>query len=388
MAAAFDEAVGSKGAGPDDNFLSLGGDSLQAIGLSLMLEGRFGLALGDDGFDPARSIGDWARLVRSAAAPPFEPAHHGEVSFEERLACARELDQARRAGRQPDLTTRPAFTWASTVQLMLISGRIQLAQWSLAQMARAFPGMAFHRELRPILAAAPPAEGLTPFKEDPAAQVQVAPRPGAQATLVFFAGGGEIGMGLPLALLHRWIGKLDANLVYLRPFDRDFYLGGMACFGPGPAALVAGVRGILDRLGAPRTGVVGNSMGGFGAIRFGLELDADAVLALSPQTIIGPEFAGDGGQETRRRLRAAYPGAPFDLRPLWQAAARRPRLVVGYGEDAWDDRLQAERLDGLPNVELRPIPGYDGHLTPRELIRRGAFLPLLREVFEGGGPDA
>ncbi len=178
-------------------------------------------------------------------------------------------------------------------------------------------------------------------------------------------------------MVHRWFGLLDANLIYVRPFNEDFYLGGVAAFGEGRAAMVEGLGRLLAELGAPRTVCLGHSMGTFPAVRFGPQLGAQAIMALSPVTALG---AGAEPSRVRRRLERTFPGEPFDLRPVWQAARRRPKLTLVYGEHCWDDRLQAERFADLPAVELRPLAGYESHLITRELILNDALLPLLREL--------
>ena len=66
VAEAFEAALGFAGVSPDDNLLSLGGDSLQALDVALELERRFGLKLEDGEFDATRTVRDWAAL---AAAP-------------------------------------------------------------------------------------------------------------------------------------------------------------------------------------------------------------------------------------------------------------------------------------------------------------------------------
>ena len=67
VAEAFEAVLGIRGVGADDNLLSLGGDSLQAVDIALELDRRFGLTVEEGEFEPSRSIAAWAELVRGRA---------------------------------------------------------------------------------------------------------------------------------------------------------------------------------------------------------------------------------------------------------------------------------------------------------------------------------
>ena len=392
MTAAFEAVLEMTGVSPDDSLASLGGDSLQAVNLMLRLEAEFGLKLDRSSFDASRTIAEWAAMAREAEAAADRRAadtrpRWARVPVRLRHAAIRRIIAAREAGERLDPTERPVIVWGAAAHRLLISGRLGLARWAMPQLRAGFPAAGYFASMCELLEAMPPAEGVIPFEDDPEQAVQVVPRPGAEATVIYFAGGGEVGTGVPLPLLHRWIGQLDANLIYLRPFGLDFYADGMAAFGLGAPAMVAGLRRRLAALGSSRTFCLGNSMGGFAAVRYGLELGAEAILTLGPQTMVGPDFDERGGDRIRERIRRNVPTAPLDLRPIWPPRAPPPRLVIVYGEQCWEDRLYAEHMAGLPGVELRQVDGFDSHTLARELIRRGELLPLLRSVVEAPAKD-
>ena len=378
---AFEAALGRRAMTAQDSLVSLGGDSMQAVALALELERRCGLTLEDGDVDPARTIAEWSDMVRAVRGPAAPGPAEAASPDPQTPALMAQIAQAHAAGRPLEMSGRPAQHWTAAAHALLSAGRFDLALWTLTQMRQAFPGLRVAKTLAKLMRAMPPQTVQPILQEDPHGRLHVAPRPGAGATLVVFGGGGEAGSGLPLTMLQRWLGLLDANLVYLRPFDEDFYLGGLSPFGEGRQAMLNGLRDLAGRLGAPRILCLGESMGGFAAIGCGLELGAEAVLALGPLTIAGADF-NRSGPAMRRRLRRAYPDAGLDLRPTWLAAARRPRLLIAYAEDNWDDRLHAERMQGLPGVELRPQAGRSGHLIGREMMQQGRFLPLLHDAFD------
>ncbi len=236
----------------------------------------------------------------------------------------------------------------------------------------------------------PPAGAQTPFRPRPESEVQVARREGARTTLVCFAGGGQVGTGVPLPILHRWLGLLDVNLVYLRsPRLTDFYLGGLKGLGSGASGLASGLRALLTDLGAERTLAYGTSSGAFAAIRYGLEVGAEAILALGAPTDMTPGF----NQhlllaDVAARLSAAFPGEPLDLRPLVAAADPPPRLTLVYGDACWNDRIYVEHLAGLPGVELHPVDDFEGHHVAMELLLRGEFMALMESFVATRPPVA
>ena len=64
LAALFERTLEVGGATAEDNLLSLGGDSLNAVQIALELSSRYGLSFDVDDFAPSRSIGEWARRIR------------------------------------------------------------------------------------------------------------------------------------------------------------------------------------------------------------------------------------------------------------------------------------------------------------------------------------
>jgi acyl-coenzyme A synthetase/AMP-(fatty) acid ligase/acyl carrier protein len=66
----IETALGVKGATPEDNLASLGGDSLQAVEIMAEIETRFGLAVPEDIFASRRNIRDLASWIAAKRASP------------------------------------------------------------------------------------------------------------------------------------------------------------------------------------------------------------------------------------------------------------------------------------------------------------------------------
>jgi amino acid adenylation domain-containing protein len=75
VASAFEAVLGIRGATPEDNLLSLGGDSLQAVGVALELQNRTGVTVPQEVFAEIRSIRDLAEWI-SRVRPPANGGLH------------------------------------------------------------------------------------------------------------------------------------------------------------------------------------------------------------------------------------------------------------------------------------------------------------------------
>lgn len=140
------------------------------------------------------------------------------------------------------------------------------------------------------------------------------------------------------------------------------------------APIVERVTAFLERLRARRVIVLGNSMGGFGAVALGPRFPGCVrVIAFSPQSSVQPALV------------------PFETRwPDWAAAITQwdlpdaaalvdnveSHLFFGRGDSL--DMQHAARFaaSALPGRHIYRVAGTDHDLV-RDLKRRGALSPLL-----------
>ncbi len=291
-----------------------------------------------------------------------------------------ELERAFQEGRAPDFASADVAGWVKVADMLVQQGRLEAAEHAIRRLNVEFPDIEWARTLCDLFEMMPPTtDGQVPFADDFPKDVQIVPREGADIALLVFCGV-KHRLGMPLPMSHRWLGRARASIVYLRDLKTDFYLGGVTSLGDRAASIEA-LRQIVKDLGARRIVTFGNSSGGYGALDYGMALGAEAAMSMSGQVNLTPEFNVHLGPAlTSRRLNDTYPGATLDLRDAILASTRPPRTWVVYGEDHWDDRLHAEHLAGLPQVTLRAVERYKGHNTTLELIRRGQFDDLVREL--------
>ena len=77
------------------------------------------------------------------------------------------------------------------------------------------------------------------------------------------------------------------------------------------------------------------------------------------------------------RVSRIIPEAAIDLKQSYADAAQPPRALIVYGENSWDDRLQAENMAGLPSITLQTLEGSVIHNVTMALIGLGRFEALL-----------
>lgn len=220
-------------------------------------------------------------------------------------------------------------------------------------------------------------EGLKePIEVRAPSDVMILRAPEAKQTLISF-GGANSAFWLPPPVLN----LSGTNIIALRDDRRLWHLGGVRGLGGNYEDTLAGLQRLTGELGAEKTFIVGCSSGGYAALRYALDLEPGAVLAISPMVghddipSLLPKFPG------LRPLMRTVPGMPVDLRPLYQSHPNPPKVTIAWGGRHQFDNQQATRMRGLPNVTLMPVPGISAHAVWLKLLSDQALEPLLLRAF-------
>ena len=211
------------------------------------------------------------------------------------------------------------------------------------------------RRVRPLLDA------------DPRRDVIVAEAAGADAAVLLFTGTSDE-LWMPLLLFDQYLATHRITAVYLKDFHRLRYLRGIVSLGDDVATTAAALRELTARMGVKRLYTLGNCVGGFAAIRYGVELGAERVLAFSPPTQIAPETPlqlEEGRRFMKRRLEMLVDPDLTDLAPYLRNRRFGGDIQIMYEQDDPRDAVQALRLTGLPGVRLRPLPAVSGRSLTR-----------------------
>ena len=182
------------------------------------------------------------------------------------------------------------------------------------------------------------------------------------------------GLGIqPLTVL-RESGLIHNNLVLLKDYYRFFYQAGLNPEITNVDAITARLRECREELPYVRqTFCCGPSSGGYAAILFGHYLQVDIVYAFAPVTLINlDDLKRFGGCKDVSRIGKEH----RDLALLLANYNGRTRYKMFYCDGHVRDRKYAERLQGLPGVELCPQPG-----TTHNVIQAIYESGRLREIF-------
>jgi hypothetical protein len=172
----------------------------------------------------------------------------------------------------------------------------------------------------------------------------------------------------------------------LKPFGQHILFlqdSRLACYTDGIDGLRRGyensledLRALCSELGNLPIYCMGRSTGGFGALRFGLDLEAQAVLAFSPRTSLAANLEPRADEVYARDMLGER---AIDLKPLFAARTSIPRLTLYYGALNGSDVRHAQRFADLPGAQVIALEGLAGHNSQGRLIAEKKNDTVLAE---------
>jgi hypothetical protein len=213
-------------------------------------------------------------------------------------------------------------------------------------------------------------------------------------TMLIAFGGMPGHIGMPVFEFFTLTKDLAIKKVYLRDLARAWYLAGIPGFGDDVPSTAEALRNTIEKIGAKRVVMAGNSSGGWAALLFGALAGADLVLAFAPQTVLladqlhAVEDTRWDAQLRRLTKREMVDERFLDLVPVLSSPDRpRPvNFVVHYPSDYALDTFHAERLGGREGVELVGYPGVRNHGLIRKLRRTGQLGDILEAAVRQAQP--
>jgi hypothetical protein len=306
------------------------------------------------------------------------------VDAPERLevALVRELEIAYFSGAAVAVVAHASpYQWANACHDLFEAGRLDVLEFAVRHLHKIYPDLTYLATLQAYFDAIPRHLPAPPaFFENPAAEVQIVRRPDCDKVLFCFCAC-QGTLGLHVNLIHQWLGRAPASLVYIKDLQELWGGCGFPTLGPDRASAVAALRRIADQLGGKRIYTMGVSKGGYAALYYGLALEAVAALNLGGATDLRPDFVESLGpvEQQYLKLRELAPDYTLNLRDCYACAPRKPHVLLAYSAGHPRDRRQAHQMAGLPNVELVAVD-YGHHNTIDPLIRNGEFMSLLERL--------
>ncbi|HYF21791.1 MAG TPA: hypothetical protein VD929_00190 [Caulobacteraceae bacterium] len=291
---------------------------------------------------------------------------------------------------------RPQWAFEG-VRVLGVSGRKAEAAEALKAAMRRWPKALERPELKALVLAAdggappsaalarhaPPDEALRrPLVGDDPSRDLIAVRGERDAVVLVFTGLADR-MVMPLPLFDRYLAELGLGAIYLRDRRRMGFFSGVSSLGDGYDQAISGLRGLIGDLGAKRVFTLGNSAGGMGAVSYGLDLDAEAILGFSAPIAIWAEMKAHDARAAllADRLLGKVPAERSDFRRRLGAAGRKGFVHLYFGEEMPEDRAHARAFEGIAAVRLHPIEGLAGHGALFRMAESGALRRELAERF-------
>ncbi len=201
--------------------------------------------------------------------------------------------------------------------------------------------------------------------------------PSARDVVLVFLGVGSR-FFMQIASLHPFLKPFGHHVLYLRDMQWSVFLRGIDGLGASYEESVARLRDVCRGLGDGHARIYcyGASMGGFGALRYGLDLGARRVLAIETMTSTkgGLCRAQDEGW-----LADKLGPLAVDLRTLYRQHPTPPPATLYYGADNRRDAIHAERFADVPGARVVPVPGSADHDCLGKLIADARFPEILTE---------
>jgi len=220
------------------------------------------------------------------------------------------------------------------------------------------------------------------FMEDSA--VQYEPCAGSDRLIIVF-GGINQGVGLPVFEFRRSLSEFSCAKLFVRDLGQSWYHGELPGFAADRDDALAKMAALIERGGYRRIVTIGNSMGGYAAIWFGVRLAAAQVLAFAPQTFIGPWLRlWHLDPRWMREILSVYQNA-LRNRPvldLKRDLARRryeSKIEIFCGDMCRLDVVHAGRMSKLDGVTVHSIQD-----THHDSIKRLRDDGTLRELLSRG----
>lgn len=187
------------------------------------------------------------------------------------------------------------------------------------------------------------------------------------------------------------------NKILVRDSGNSWYHRAISGLGAHPDETAASLRALIRDIRPSKVVTIGQSMGAYAALMYGLLLEAEQVIAFGPLSFLDPAQAllyhERRWLSVMRDLATNPPPSRYDdLLALGRSkACKLPDMHILFGtrpdkdgstESVNLDAMHAHRLSALGNCTLYPFP-YSGHPVVQHLIDTKRINALLAKIIAG-----
>lgn len=218
---------------------------------------------------------------------------------------------------------------------------------------------------------------------DDGSELLVAPRQGTETVMLVFTGLANRA-GISVRLLDAYLATLNISVIYLRDNTRLLFNDGIESVADSYEGTLETIKQRIKELGAKKIICFGNSGGGFAAIRYGIDLNAEKIIGINGVTNVCRDFMiADGRAKIVINRMQKYPEKYKNLKLyIEENPEYTGSITMYYSELVGHDKLQTLNLEGVAGVELRPIVGNGSHDLLGDLEEKGQLMEFLSEMIE------
>ena len=209
-----------------------------------------------------------------------------------------------------------------------------------------------------------------------------------QSNLLVSFGGVNQGLGMPVFEFFNSISDIHCDKIYLRDFQQAWYQKGVDSEIDNLDKVVEYLNNIISKNNYDKVCFLGNSMGGYAAILFGIILNVDSVISFAPQSFIDiSNRLRNFDARWMKKISKIYfykgkRSEYFDLKKhLSKCKPYKTEINVYYSPNHRLDRKHAERLKKQENIILHPISA-GGHAVVKVVRNSGELKSLIKSAFK------
>lgn len=207
------------------------------------------------------------------------------------------------------------------------------------------------------------------------------------SNLLVTFGGINQNMGMPVFEFYKSLNKIKCDKCFIRDFNQAWYHLGVSHDHKSIEALKKHLKKIISEGNYKSVSFVGNSMGGYAAILFGVLLNVDNILVFSPQTFIGKwkRMLNRDKRWTKQinRIHKSKIGNReyFDLKTILNSSNTfKGAISIFFSKNDKLDSVHSKRLKHFNFVKLNEMD-LGGHNLVKELKMNGKLDTILAELF-------
>jgi len=197
-------------------------------------------------------------------------------------------------------------------------------------------------------------------------------------------GGIRQGMGMPVYEFYNSLKDLDCDKIFIKDVYQAWYHKGVNEEINSILKLKVLLEEVVKKKPYDKIVFIGNSMGGYGAILFGILLNVDCVVAFSPQTFINKLnrlWFKDGRWDkeiSNVYFNNSFQKKFYNLKNFLRNNTYSTQIDIFYSANDKLDSLHSERLKSLKKVTLYSYQKGDHNLI-KELRADDELFRIIRE---------